>query len=165
MDAILKEMGCNPATKHGRQKARKLAADPAQARKLIPEEGLSDEQATAKALLALAEYFKANKPVAIPPTANELPAVEAQPKGTDEMAKSKKKRTVKKRAARTARKDTKRSELLRLMERASGATMEELLDACGWTSCSNTIKVVAKKAGKKLVREKEKGKITRYYAK
>jgi hypothetical protein len=41
--------------------------------------------------------------------------------------------------------------LLELAERPDGATLKELLDACGWKECRATLRQVAEAAGKQLV--------------
>jgi Protein of unknown function (DUF3489) len=43
-----------------------------------------------------------------------------------------KKRPTPKEKAHTARDGTKKAEIIRLLERAKGATLEELMEATGW---------------------------------
>jgi hypothetical protein len=60
---------------------------------------------------------------------------------------------------------SKKAELLRLLQRANGATMKEMLDSTGWKACLGTAKAVATAAKLKFRHEKGEGdKPSRWYA-
>lgn len=93
------------------------------------------------------------------------------------MAKAKSKSKAKKapKAAKAAkapkaangqpREGSKKAELLRLLQRKTGATMKEMLDATGWKACLGTAKAVTVAAKLKFRHEKGEGdKPSRWYA-
>lgn len=60
---------------------------------------------------------------------------------------------------------SKKAELLRLLQRANGATMAEMLEATGWKACLGTAKAVATAAKLKFRHERgADGKPSRWYA-
>ena len=62
----------------------------------------------------------------------------------------------------TPRKESKTSQVVSLLQRASGCTREEVLELTGWKAIS--MQQVATKAGIKLKMEKVEGKPIRYRA-
>lgn len=123
------------------------------------------------------------QPADNPQAEQQMDSAEDQqrPQQEPDMAKAKKSKTKTKAAKKAAktpkapkekkvkdglpRAGSKKAELLRLLQRKTGATMAEMLEATGWKACLGTAKAVAEAAKLKFRHERGvDGKPSRWYA-
>ncbi len=158
---IVTAMGFDTQTRHGRDKVLGLADDVAKSREFLAKFNNVDNVEGTDDMVMQAAQVVLREQLQLPKIKGDKEMATAAKKVAKATAKAKKGKAPKAKAERKPRErgtepkeGTKARALWDLLKK--GATMKELLKACGWKACSAYIHQMAKDYNRELVRSENK---------